>query len=87
MPAWPFSSLSDGETFAGRSKYSPIEKAVCGKRHRIIKKLHHQVITFTGLVKVAKLNESRSCGSTNLRSKYCWPSAPLFSIDLYRLAF
>src|SRR2546430_1529750 len=55
--------------------------------YRIIKKLHHQVITFTGLVKVAKLIESRSCGSTNLRSKYWWPSAPLFSIDLYRLAF
>ena len=34
-------------TLAGRSKNSPIEKAVCDRRHIIIKKLCHRVITFT----------------------------------------
>jgi hypothetical protein len=29
------------------SKNSPIEKAVCERRHILIKKLCHQVITFT----------------------------------------
>jgi len=43
----PFLPLSDGESFAGWSKNSPIEKAVCERRHIIIKKLRHQVITFT----------------------------------------
>ncbi len=46
-PAWLFSSLSDGESFACWSKHSPIEKAVCDRCHIIIKKLRHQVITFT----------------------------------------
>jgi hypothetical protein len=43
----PFLSLSDGESFAGWSKNSPIEKAVCDRSHIILKKLRHQVITFT----------------------------------------
>jgi hypothetical protein len=43
----PFPSLSDGESLAGWSKNSPIEKAVCDMRHIIIKKLCLQVITFT----------------------------------------
>ncbi len=43
----PFLSISDGESFAGWSKNSPIEKAVRDRRHTIIKKLRHQVITFT----------------------------------------
>src|SRR5437016_1734037 len=43
----PSLSPSIGESLAGRSKNSPIEKAVCDRRHIIIKKLRHQVITFT----------------------------------------
>src|SRR5260221_2493034 len=49
MPTLPSLSLSDRESLAGRSKNSPIEKAVCDWRHIIIKKLCHRVITFTHL--------------------------------------
>src|SRR5215813_11074026 len=42
-----FLRLRDGESQAFWSKPSPIEKAVCDRRHRTIKKLRHQVITFT----------------------------------------
>jgi hypothetical protein len=45
----PSLSLRDGESLAGRSKNSPVEKAVCERRHIIIKKLCHRVITFTPL--------------------------------------
>ena len=69
MPAWSFSSLSDGETFAGRSKYSPIEKAVCGKRHRIIKKLHYQVITFTRC-EVSKLGNDTTSAAAKVEKPY-----------------
>ncbi len=47
IPTLPSLSLSDRESLAGRSKNSPIEKAVCDRRHIIIKKLCHRVITFT----------------------------------------
>jgi hypothetical protein len=43
----PFSSLYDGKGFAGWFKSFLFEKALCDKRHTIIKKLRHSVITFT----------------------------------------
>jgi hypothetical protein len=37
------------ESEAFWSKHSPIEKALYDRHHRMIKKLRHQVITFTAL--------------------------------------
>ena len=57
----PFPSLSDGKGFAGWFKSFLFEKAICDKRHIIIKKLCHRV-NHIYIQYVIALNQQRDDG-------------------------
>ena len=82
----PSLSLSDGESLAGRSKKSPVEKAVCDRRHIIIKKLCHRVITFTpGRILLVKQQVSlQLIAETDIEATSCRTGRARIRVKIYQ---